>query len=83
MSENTTTSTYHNDVPDSWEINSIFVRSQVKEELDAVLDYMKRRYQPSIFTISHIPQKDRKYHYAVVLYNTPLIDLEPNTELEQ
>lgn len=62
------------EIPPGMEIGLITIRSKSEEELNAVLDYYKRRYQPCIFTVSHIPKRDREYYHKIIMYNTPLID---------
>lgn len=76
--QESTVSIIHSEAPEGWEINTMMIRAESKEEMEAVLEYIKQRYQPSIFTISHIPQRDRKYLHSIVMYNLPLIDLMPD-----
>lgn len=78
--QESTVSIYHADAPEGWEINTMMIKSKTKEELDAAINYIRERYKPSIFTISHIAPKDREYLYSVVMYNVPLHDLRPEDD---
>jgi hypothetical protein len=72
-SEDNNTQVWTPEIPEGMEIGLITIRSKSEEELNAVLDYFKRKYQPCIFTVSHIPKREREYYHKIIMYNTPLI----------
>jgi hypothetical protein len=74
------TSVYFPPVPEDWEIGTITIRSKSEEELQAVVEHYKRKYGPSIFTVSHIPQRNREYYHKIIMFNAPIVDTEPNQE---
>lgn len=71
---------YLSEIPEHYEIGTILLKAKTKEDLDALVDIVKEKYGPCLFTISHIAPKQREFLYKVVMYNAPLIEVDKKDE---